>query len=323
AFFNGSAIQWPLSNTFEASNKRQSGEIQKNINQDRQGGTHFSMTAYPGQQNAHSVHLPHDVKMLSSSNTVAMNNPFFTTHFAGAGQNFPGAHMKQQLLGGVPVTAPQSIFPVGSVAGTTEPWFTSKGSRAPAQLTIFYAGTVNVFNDISPEKAQAIMFLAGNGCSVASNVPPPRSQAQAPNPKMAEDVVFVNQPMNTPPSSALSSPLSVSSHPVGQPVGGSAKNDGPVKTTEGLASPVTKVDSPKIPTSTGHASNTNMISPSAVPQARKASLARFLEKRKERVMNSAPYNLSMKSAECATPGSNGVSFSATSGPISAGNESSH
>lgn len=30
--------------------------------------------------------------------------------------------------------------------------FNSKSSGAPPQLTIFYAGTVNVYNDISPEK---------------------------------------------------------------------------------------------------------------------------------------------------------------------------
>ena len=53
--------------------------------------------------------------------------------------------------------------------------------------------------------------------------------------------------------------------------------------------------------------------PSAVPQARKASLARFLEKRKERVMSTAPYNISKKSPECATPGSNGMSYTASSG----------
>ncbi|XLR37951.1 hypothetical protein HN51_024723 [Arachis hypogaea] len=44
----------------------------------------------------------------------------------------------------------------------------------------------------------------------------------------------------------------------------------------------------------------------AVPQTRKASLAHFLEKRKERVMNSAPYNLNEKSEEYGTTEHNGA-----------------
>uniref|UniRef100_A0A5B7A904 Protein TIFY n=1 Tax=Davidia involucrata TaxID=16924 RepID=A0A5B7A904_DAVIN len=294
---------------FDHAHKRPLGEIQKNFNHDRQGGSHFSITAYPVQQNAHSVHLPHDVKVHPVSGqtiSVSMSNPFLKTHFTGAGQNFAGSTTKQQLLGGIPVTTPHPVLPsLGSVAGITEPWFNSKSSGAPAQLTIFYAGTVNVFDDISPEKAQAIMFLAGNGSTAASNTAQPRAQVQTPTSKLAAgDGVFANQPMNTPPCSGLSSPMSVSSHPVGQSGSGSTNNDEvmAVKTTGVSTTPVSKVDPPKIVTSLGPVSATTMI-PSAVPQARKASLARFLEKRKERVMNSAPYNLNNKSPECATLGS--------------------
>ncbi|KAA8529020.1 hypothetical protein F0562_033492 [Nyssa sinensis] len=265
---------------FDDAHKRSSGEMQKNFNHDRQGGTHFSITAYPVQQNAHPVHLPHDAH--------------------------PVLPLKQQLLGGIPVTTSHPVLPsIGSVAGINEPWFNSKSSAAPAQLTIFYGGTVNVYDDISPEKAQAIMFLAGNGSSAASNTTQPRAQVQTLNSKLAAvDGVFVNQPMNTPPCSALSSPMSVSSHPVGQSGSGSISNDEVMaaKTTGVSTAPVSKVDPPKIVTSLGPVSATNMI-PSAVPQARKASLARFLEKRKERVMNSAPYNLNKKSPECGSPGS--------------------
>ena len=326
AFFKNSPVQWPLSNTFDPSNKLQAGEIKKTMNENRQGSNHL----YPGQQqNVHSMLLPNDVKMVPRTNqavSVNMSNPFFKTHFAGGSsggsQNFAGAPTmkQQQSLGGIPVTAPHSVLPSGaSMPGTTEPWFNSKASRAPAQLTIFYGGTVNVFDAISPEKAQAIMFLAGNGSLGACNIAQTRAQVQAaPTSKPgAEDVVYVNQPINTPPCSALSSPMSVSSHPVGQSGGGPTNIEAPARTT---AAPISKVDAPKIATSMGHVTATTMI-PSAVPQARKASLARFLEKRKERAMNSAPYNPSKNSVEgAANPGgSNGVSFSASSGPVNAGN----
>ncbi|KAL4349609.1 hypothetical protein AHAS_Ahas10G0059100 [Arachis hypogaea] len=49
----------------------------------------------------------------------------------------------------------------------------------------------------------------------------------------------------------------------------------------------------------------------AVPESRKALLARFLEKRKERVMNSAPYNLNKKSKEYSTAEHNGATRTAS------------
>lgn len=234
----------------------------------------------------------------------------------------PGELQMKQVLGGIPVTAPHSMLPSrGSVAGTTEPWFNSKGSAAPAQLTIFYGGMVNVFEDISPEKAQAIMFLAGHGCA-PPNVVQPRFQLQASASKpAAADGVCVNQTPNMLPASGLSSPMSVSSHPIGQSDGSSGNKDDMKmsKTANISVTPHVKLDTSKIVTSLGPVGATTIMT-AAVPQARKASLARFLEKRKERVMNLAPYGLSKKSPECSTPESNGVGFSATSTPLLAGKE---
>jgi len=250
---------------FDATHKRQMQKLSNG-----QGGSHLSMTSYPKQHNA----------------------------------TFAGATAKQQLLGGTPTVAPHSISPsIGSVAGTTEPWFSPKSSGASPQLTIFYAGTVNVFNDISPEKAQAIMFLAGNGSTIASKMAQPRAQAQVPISIQAGggDGVLVNQRTNTPTGSGLSSAVSVSSHPVGQCGNGTTNNHElmGVKPNGASNSQIIKANPQKVVTSLGPLAPTTMA-PSAIPQARQASLARFLEKRKERVMNAAPY-LAKKSPECSTP----------------------
>ncbi|KAK7358253.1 hypothetical protein VNO77_00179 [Canavalia gladiata] len=287
---------------FDSGQKRSAGEPQKSFNHDGQGGLHFSLTPYSLQHDVNSANHPHDVKMFSVSNqaiSVSLGNPFLKNHFATSGQNMNGTNVKLPLLGGIPVTAPHSVLPtVGAVAGITESCL--KPSAPSAQLTIFYAGTVNVFEDISAEKAQAIMLLAGTSLSASSNVAQPK--VQVPVSKLAAgDCVPVSQPANTPPGSGLSSPLSVSSHAGAQSGSGSTSTDEflAAKTTGLPTTPVSNVEPPKV------VNATTMLT-SAVPQARKASLARFLEKRKERVMNAAPYNLNKKSEECATAEYNGA-----------------
>ncbi|XP_011070587.1 protein TIFY 7 isoform X2 [Sesamum indicum] len=230
-------------------------------------------------------------------------------------KNFGGAAMKQQFLGGNPLTGPHAILPSAAyVARTTEQWINCKPSSIPSQMTIFYGGTVNVFDDISPEKAQAIMFLAGNGC-VPANVAQTKLQMQAPAPKLpAADRFLVNQSLSMSPGSGLPSPISVSSHPVDRS-GVPAVNNDDVKVSKTVGMPTTlvnRIEPPRLISSRGSVAATAMIS-SAVPQSRKASLARFLEKRKERVMSAAPYNLSKNAADCGTPESTGFGFSSTSG----------
>ncbi|KAL6969988.1 hypothetical protein U1Q18_029698 [Sarracenia purpurea var. burkii] len=250
------------------------------------------------------------------SNKVSALQNFMSFKDAEEYKNFAGATMKQQLLGGIPVTAPHSVLPsLGSVTGTTVPCFNSKSSGAPDQLTIFYAGKVHVFEDISPEQAQAIMLLAVYGSSIASDMAQPRAQVQVPSAKQpGGDGGVINQLAITPPSSVLSSPMSVSSHPVSQSGGGSPTNYEAKAFVPTVVSstPVSKVDAPKIVTSLGPLAATTMV-PSAAPQARKASLARFLEKRKERAMSSAPYNPGKIYPECATPGSNSATHSVNTG----------
>ncbi|KAI3453159.1 hypothetical protein Pfo_009822 [Paulownia fortunei] len=326
-FARSSGVPWPLSNKVSAlpkfmSLKCEQDEKPSKVKSDllashgymvKSGSDIFEATHNRQSEdikNGHSAHHIHDVKM----HPFSMMSPFLKTHFMGACQNFGGVSMKQQFLGGNPLIAPHSILPSAvSVAGTTEQWINSKASSVPAQLTIFYGGTVNVFDDISPEKAQAIMFLAGNGC-VPSNMAQSKLHTQAPASKLAAGRALVNQYMNMPSCSGLPSPMSVSSHPIDQSGVSTANNDDvKVSKTVGMSTTlVNKLEPSRVISPIGSVAASAMIS-AAVPQARKASLARFLEKRKERVMSAAPYNLSKNAADCATPESNGFGFSATSG----------
>ncbi|KAL5999478.1 hypothetical protein ACLOJK_037763 [Asimina triloba] len=126
---------------------------------------------------------------------------------------------------------------------------------------------VNVYDNISPEKAQAIMFLAGSRSSMASvSIHPRAALMQAVTPKLkVADGIHGSQSRVASPCSGISSQISVGSRP------------------------------------------SATLVPSVVPQARIASLARFLEKRKERVVNNGPYSLPTSSTENAC-GSNISNF---------------
>ncbi|KAL9330240.1 hypothetical protein ACSQ67_005243 [Phaseolus vulgaris] len=315
----------------ESTQKCSAGEPQKSFNHDGQGGHHFSMTPFSVQHDMNSVNRPLDVKMFSVPNqaiSASLGSPFLKDHFSTAGHNLNGTSVKQPL-GGIPVSVPHLVIPnAGAVAGMIESCV--KPSPPSAQLTIFYAGTVKVFNDISAEKvtislfltfppptgrvylvlstdealivvkilivtiflqAQAIMLLAGNSLSIAPNMGQPK--VHVPVSKLAAgDGMPATQPGSTPPGSGLSSPISVSSHTAAQSGSGSTSTDEflAAKTTGVPTTPICIVEPPKVVCATA------MLT-SAVPQARKASLARFLEKRKERVMSAAPYTLNKKSED--------------------------
>ncbi|CAL9031727.1 unnamed protein product [Prunus brigantina] len=271
---------------------------------------HFSQKPFSGviqQLDAHSVHHSQDQRI-----PIAFSTPLLQSH-PPVGQNMAGSTTKLQPLGGVPVVAPVSLLPSkSSLVGTADLRNASKSSGAPAQLTIFYAGSVNVYDDISPEKAQAIMLLAGNGPSPTHCKAPTIAQVPAPIPRPSPgDGVFRNQAHITSTISGLPSHLSVTSHASSHSGGAfSGTNElAIVKPVGTSASPIDHSEASKVVVSSVGSAMTNLIPAVPVPQARKASLARFFEKRKERMMTTLPYNVSKKSPECSTPGSDGLSFS--------------
>ncbi|XP_060205414.1 protein TIFY 6B isoform X2 [Lycium barbarum] len=205
---------------------------------------------------------------------------------------------------GAPVASPISAVPTSSaVVGTTDLRGAPKTPPGPAQLTIFYAGSVCVYDNVSPEKAQAIMLLAGNAPPVTPNATTSTlSPLQAPIPKSPSiDSFAVNHSHNTTPT--LASPISMTSHGGSQSAGVSSNANGVTitKSIGVLPSPSLKSEPSKVASSVGSFPATMV--PSAVPQARKASLTRFLEKRKERVISASPYPPNNKqSPECSNPG---------------------
>ncbi|XVE58885.1 hypothetical protein DITRI_Ditri04bG0204900 [Diplodiscus trichospermus] len=296
--------------TADSNLKPYSGFTQK------QGGNHHTAATYGLQQfDRYQPHRSQEVRTFPASShpnqtiTVSMSTPLFQSHLASTGQNIIGNTLNSQPFAGVPIMAPPvSVVPPSSaIIGTTDLRNAAESSGAPSQLTIFYAGSVCVYDDVSPEKAQAIMLLAGNGSSAAQSKTAPVTQAQTSTSQPCSAHALVgNNCCTISPMPGLPSHLSVTSHISSQTGGGSSGTNELAAATQiqALRSISSQPEPPKLVNSVGSAWAT-LTTAVAVPQARKASLARFLEKRKGRVTNTSPYGMSKKSPDSGPLASDG------------------
>ncbi|KAE8676146.1 hypothetical protein F3Y22_tig00111621pilonHSYRG00077 [Hibiscus syriacus] len=285
----------------------------------KQGGNNYTLAPYVLQQfDGHQPHNSQEARIFPVSSqpnqriAVSMSTPLLQSHLISTGQNIICNTGNPQPFTGVLIIAPpvSVVPPSSSVIGTTDLRNATKSFGAPSQLTVFYAGSVCVYDDVSPEKAQAIMLLAGNGSSAAQTKTALRTQAQTSVSRPSTSDAFVgNNRCTMAPLSSLPCHISVTSHVSLQPDGGSSGSNELTAATRigAVASASNQLEPPKFVNSVGSAMTT-LIPAVAVPQARKASFARFLKKRKERVTNTSPYGMSKKSHDSVALGSDGASF---------------
>lgn len=262
--------------------------------------------AYPATFLAHTVderrYFDHSIeqaqafvtekpRLLSSDANEFLVSPFKEQSEAiSCGQHFssiPSTKQASVWCG----TSPSSV-------GTTRIGAASNasGKLGNAQLTIFYAGDVNVYDNVSPEKAQKIMLLAGSTNSVSATGTDSYPQRFTPlaidgHSRPATPTRYPSLPnaltsMNSQASSENcnmcvphhTQKTQLSSQPSQPTRSFSGDEDFQINNRIGAAS------SQQEPEKQLASGVTPTVIKRALPQARKASLARFFESRKGRVL---------------------------------------
>ncbi|MQM10916.1 hypothetical protein Taro_043814 [Colocasia esculenta] len=158
---------------------------------------------------------------------------------------------------------------------TVMPDFNREQKNAP--ITIFYGGKLVVFNNFTADKAKELLDMAGKACQH----PAQKSPVEQPAPATVAPAQH-----HPAPAGATAAPVS--------------------KTTPAAAAgavAATAVDSaatPAVAKQEAAPSNTPQPAASDLPIARRVSLNRFLEKRKDRITAKAPYQVN---ASSGAPGS--------------------
>lgn len=304
----GSSLQWSFSKgsttasqflSFKSTQEQEGshklyppGFSQRNMSLDKQGGNQYPIVGHRWKPD--DLFSTSEAKVFPVAGQVTHTVP--ATISSSILPSYLTPNVVSSAVGG---TSAMSTFsaphPNCPVVGSTDLKSSPSISSGPCQLTIFYNGSVCVYDNISPEKAQAIMLLAGNGDSTNSSAPatavPSLPKVQSPMLRLpANDTSIPDLSKGFSSSISLPTPLSSLSAVASS----CAANINPITP---LVTPnhVKCSETPKSGAPVGP--DAVKIIPTAVPQARKASLARFLEKRKERVTAAAPYAVSKNTPE--------------------------
>lgn len=194
-------------------------------------------------------------------------------------QPIPVASAPRPVGGQVPMSAPFfSSFVAGGVPARTQTRMLSSDScdkEISAQLTIFYAGNVNVYDAISLAKAQEIMLLAASGSPLPVNV------SNKPTGQFAPAGMSHAVGLQSSPDQQERLQLNLLTGQADQFAADQVSQSSPPASKQQTES--------SLPSTPSSFPEGQPVVPRALPQARKASLARFLERRKERVQSKSPY----------------------------------